>query len=103
MPIVHSRAAKGFFIQRETQRFNQMQPRPGRQTQPGYIASVGWDFRLNKYDMQHWKSMQRCIVPGNWIPAETFHVEQFLKSPKGETWLTSQGRSQANQTRHNPF
>ena len=79
VPIVHSSAAKGFCIQRETQRFNKMQPRPGRQTQSGYVASIGWDFRLYKYDMQHLKSMQRCIVSGNWIPARTFHVEHFLK------------------------
>ncbi len=68
MPVIHPRAAKRFFIQRESQRLHQMQPRPGCETQPCNIPRIRRNLRLDKNDMKHGPTLSNLAVSRNGIP-----------------------------------
>ena len=101
MPIIHPRTAKSFFIQREPQWLHQMQPRPGRETQPCNIPRIRRNLRLNKHDMKHGHILRAFAVGRNSI-RYMFHVEHKLnhwaalgawRSPGGTTSVSSQASS----------
>ena len=53
VPVVHSGAAKGFFIERKPEGSDQMEPRSGGEAKTRDVAGVGWDFGFDQDHMKH--------------------------------------------------
>jgi hypothetical protein len=67
MPVIHPRTAKRFFIQRESQRFHEMQSRSGCETQARNISRIRRNLWLDKHDMKHVLTLLKLAVSRNSI------------------------------------
>jgi len=67
MPVIHSCTAKCFFIQRESQRLDQMQSRSGSKTQARDVSRIRWNLWLDKHDVKHDLILLDLVVWGNSI------------------------------------